>query len=83
MSNQKNISIFEKLIEDTVGLSISEIKDLSSDEICNHIEKTRKVKLKLGKKDTGVMYRGNMLLALENINYDIDADFDKIFGTNA
>ncbi len=48
MSNQKNISIFEKLIEDTVGLSIIEIKDLSSDEICNHIEKTRKVKLKLG-----------------------------------
>ena len=73
-------SRFNNLIERKVGLPISSIKRMSSDEIIRHIEKNNHVSLKLSEASDGMSYRGNMLLAMGQVVSDIDGEFNKAFG---
>lgn len=73
-------SRFNELIERKVGLPISSIKRMSSDEIIRHIEKNNNVSLKLGEISDGMSYRGNMLLSMGQVVSDIDGEFNKAFG---
>lgn len=73
-------SRFNELIERKVGLPISSIKRMSSDEIIRHIEKSNHVSLKLGETSDGMSYRGNMLLSMGQVVSDIDREFNKAFG---
>lgn len=79
--NDKEIkSRFESLVEETVGLSINDIKNGGVDMTHKCIEDREKMSLSLGRIMPGVAYRGNMLLASGRINYDISTKFDKTFG---
>lgn len=72
-------SRFNKLIETTVGLSVKDIKDRSSEETSRFIEKREGLSLKLGDSNARQMYRGNMLLALGRISQEVDAEYNKTF----
>lgn len=79
---QKNAKdIFDRLIEETVGLSMHSIKSKSSDEIHHHIEEKEHIKLTLGESHTdAIYYRGSMALATGRINYNVDDEYMKVFG---
>lgn len=69
---------FNAVIEANVGLSVAEIKNMSSDEIQRHIEKNRQCTLVLDDCNE-TDYRGSMLLALGEIDYNINDEFDRTF----
>lgn len=72
-------NIFNQLIEETVGLSVDSIKRQSSDELQRHIEAKKNVSMRLGQREYGFMYRGNMLLAMGKVNNDINSRYDAVF----
>jgi len=80
--NKTITSRFNALIEKKVGLPISSIRRMYSDEITRHIEKKNHVSLKLSDADDTMSYRGNMLLSMGHIVLDIDSEFNKTFGKN-
>lgn len=80
--NKTVASRFNALIEKKVGLPISSIKQMCSVEIIQHIEKTRHVSLQLSDSDDAMSYRGNVLLSTGHVVSDIDAEFNKTFGSN-
>jgi len=73
---------FNALIEKKVGLPISSIKHMCSEEIIRHIEKTKHVSLQLSDTDGAMSYRGNMLLATGHVVSDIDKEFNRTFGSD-
>lgn len=78
--NRTITSRFNALIERKVGLPISSIKRMSSDDIIRHIEKSNHTTLKLNEVNDGLSYRGNMLLSTGQVVSDIDGEFNKLFG---
>lgn len=78
--NRTITSRFNALIERKVGLPISSIKRMSSDDIIRHIEKNNHTTLKLKEVNDGLSYRGNMLLSTGQVVSDIDGEFNKLFG---
>ena len=78
--NRTITSRFNALIERKVGLPISSIKRMSSDDIIRHIEKNNHTTLKLNEVNDGLSYRGNMLLSTGQVVSDIDGEFNKLFG---
>lgn len=78
--NRTITSRFNALIERKVGLPISSIKRMSSDDIIRHIEKNNHTTLKLNEENDGLSYRGNMLLSTGQVVSDIDGEFNKLFG---
>lgn len=78
--NRTITSRFNALIERKVGLPISSIKRMSSDDIVRHIEKNNQTTLKLNEVNDGLSYRGNMLLSTGQVVSDIDGEFNKLFG---
>lgn len=80
--NKTITSRFNALIEKNVGLPISSIKQMCSEEIIRHIENTKHISLQLSDTDGAMSYRGNMLLATGHIVSDIDAEFSETFGGN-
>lgn len=80
--NKTIASRFNALIEKKVGLPVSSIKQMCSEEIIQHIEKANHVSLQLSDMDGAMSYRGNMLLATGHVVSDIDAEFNKTFGGN-
>lgn len=69
---------FEAVIEANVGLSVAEIMAKDSDEIQRHIENQKQCMLVLDDNNE-TDYRGSMLLAIGEIDYDIDEEFDRTF----
>lgn len=80
--NKTITSRFNALIEKKVGLPISSIKQMCSEEIIRHIEKANHVSLQLSDSNGTMSYRGNMLLSTGHVVSDIDAEFNKTFGSN-
>ncbi|MDE7378551.1 MAG: hypothetical protein K2N13_06265 [Paraprevotella sp.] len=77
---EKDKNSFDSLIEETVGLSVDDIRSQSFDEIHRQIEKKENSLLELGQSESNlVYYRGSMLLASGRINYDVESEFEKTF----
>lgn len=76
----KNISArFNALIEKKVGLPISSIKRMESEDIIQHIEKKNHITMRLGEPDQMMSYRGNILLSMGHVVNNIEKEFEKTF----
>ena len=54
--------IFNRLIEQEVGMKIEEIRSRPYESVTRHIEKNSEKKLKIGNPNNATTYRGKMLL---------------------
>jgi hypothetical protein len=79
MSSENTAKRFERLIEDIVGLPITTIRQQDPEQTDKFIEDRLTIKLQLGKPDPRIEFRGNPLLAMGRIIYDIDAEFNQKF----
>ena len=83
MSTNTTAASFDSLIERLVGLPVKTIIAQDAGQTDKFIEENKNVKLRLGKADPRVMFRGNPLLAMDRIELsDINLEFDEKFEIN-
>ena len=83
MSINNIIESFNSLIEKIVGLPLEAIIAQDAEQTDKFIEKNKNIKLRLGKADPRMMFRGNPLLAMDRIiSNDINSEFDEKFEIN-